>query len=130
MDLKRDGLTLANLLDEVWERHGFHGTEQISIRVSDMSAITRLLAGLRKNPPAEIAGRVVDSIDDLAAPKDGLPPTDGLRIWLSGGVRIIVRPSGTEAKMKCYIEVITKNAEESAELLNELREPLKKFLSA
>lgn len=130
MDLKRDGLTLANLLDEVWERHGFHGTEQISIRVADMSAITRLLAGLRKNPPAEIAGRAVESIDDLAAPKDGLPPTDGLRIWLSGGVRIIVRPSGTEAKMKCYIEVITKNADESSELLNELREPLKKFLSA
>jgi phosphomannomutase len=130
MDLKRDGLTLANLLDEVWERHGFHGTEQISIRVADMSAITRLLAGLRKNPPAEIAGRQVESIDDLAAPEDGLPPTDGLRIWLSGGVRIIVRPSGTEAKMKCYIEVITKNADESAELINELRAPLKKFLSA
>jgi phosphomannomutase len=128
MDLKRDGLTLANLLDEVWERHGFHGTEQISIRVSDMSAITRLLAGLRKSPPAEIAGRAVESIDDLAAPKDGLPPTDGLRIWLTGGVRIIVRPSGTEAKMKCYIEVITKSADESAVLLNELREPLKKFL--
>lgn len=128
MDLKRDGLTLANLLDEVWDRHGFHGTEQISIRVADMSAITRLLAGLRQNPPAEIAGRKVDSIDDLAAPKDGLPPTDGLRIWLSGGIRIIVRPSGTEAKMKCYIEVITKTSEESAALLNELREPLKKFL--
>lgn len=128
MDLKRDGLTLANLLDEVWDRHGFHGTEQISIRVADMSAITRLLAGLRQNPPAEIAGRKVDSIDDLAAPKDGLPPTDGLRIWLSGGIRMIVRPSGTEAKMKCYIEVITKTSEESAALLNELREPLKKFL--
>lgn len=130
MDLKRDGLTLANLLDEVWERHGFHGTEQISIRVADMSAITKLLAGLRQNPPAEIAGRKVESIDDLAAPKDGLPPTDGLRIWLAGGVRIIIRPSGTEAKMKCYIEVITKDSDESAAVLNELREPLKKFLSA
>ena len=129
MDLKRDGLNLSNLLDEIWERHGFHGTEQISIRVSDMSAITRLLAGLRQNPPAEIAGRKVDSIDDLAAPKDGLPPTDGLRIWLAGGVRIIVRPSGTEAKMKCYIEVITKSSDESSALLNELREPLKKFLA-
>ena len=130
MDLKRDGLTLANLLDEVWERHGFHGTEQISIRVADMSAITKQLAGLRQNPPAEIAGRAVESIDDLAAPKDGLPPTDGLRIWLAGGVRIIIRPSGTEAKMKCYIEVITKDSDESAAVLNELREPLKKFLSA
>jgi phosphomannomutase len=128
-DLKREGLTLSDLLDEVWERHGFHGTEQISIRVSDMSAITRLLAGLRKNPPSEIAGRKVEALDDLAAPKDGLPPTDGLRIWLAGGIRIIVRPSGTEAKMKCYIEVITKSAEDGADLLNELREPLKKFLA-
>lgn len=129
MDLKRDGLTLSNLLDDVWQRHGFHGTEQISVRVADMSSITRLLASLRQNPPAEIAGRKVESIDDLAAPQDELPPTDGLRIWLSDGVRIIIRPSGTEAKMKCYIEVITKTAEESENLLNQLREPLKEFLA-
>jgi phosphomannomutase len=129
MDLKRDGLTLSDLLDDVWQRHGFHGTEQISVRVADMSSITRLLASLRQSPPSEIAGRKVESIDDLAAPQDGLPPTDGLRIWLSGGVRIIIRPSGTEAKMKCYIEVITKTAEESENLLNQLREPLKEFLA-
>ena len=128
-DLKRDGLTLSDLLDEVWQRHGFHGTEQISIRVAEMTSITRLLAGLRTNPPAEIAGRAVESIDDLAQPRDGLPPTDGLRIWLAGGIRIIVRPSGTEAKMKCYIEVITKTSEESLEVLNQLRDPLKKFLA-
>lgn len=129
MDLKRNGLTLVDLLDEVWARHGFHGTEQISIRVSDMGAITRLLATLRSNPPQEIAGRAVEAIDDLAAPKDGLPPTDGLRIWLAGGIRAIIRPSGTEAKMKCYLEVITKTAEESADLINELREPMRRFLT-
>jgi len=129
MDLKRGGLTLSDLLDEVWQRHGFHGTEQISIRVSDIAAITALLEGLRQNPPLEIAGIAVQSIDDLAAPKDGLPPTDGLRIWLAGGIRIIIRPSGTEAKLKCYIEVITKDAKESETLLNSLREPLKIFLA-
>lgn len=129
MDLKRDGLTLADLLDQIWARHGFHGTEQISIRVADMGAITRLLATLRSNPPQEIAGRAVEAIDDLAAPTDGLPPTDGLRIWLAGGIRAIIRPSGTEAKMKCYIEVITKSGEESAALINELREPLRAFLT-
>ena len=128
-DLKVQGKTLVDLLDEVWARHGFHGTEQISIRVSDMSRITELLAGLRKNPPAQIAGRSVSSIDDLAAPTDGLPPTDGLRIWLDGGIRIIIRPSGTEAKMKCYIEVITKDAQTANDLLNQLRQPLKDFLS-
>ena len=128
-DLKAQGKTLIDLLNEVWQRHGFHGTEQISIRVSDMSRITELLAGLRKNPPAEIAGRKVASIDDLAAPKDGLPPTDGLRIWLDGGIRIIIRPSGTEAKMKCYIEVITPDTRSATELLDQLRQPLKEFLS-
>jgi phosphomannomutase len=128
-DLKVQGKTLVDLLDEVWARHGFHGTEQISIRVSDMSRITELLAGLRRNPPAQIAGRSVSSVDDLAAPTDGLPPTDGLRIWLDGGIRIIIRPSGTEAKMKCYIEVITKDAQSANDLLNQLRQPLKDFLT-
>ncbi|MFZ9100150.1 MAG: phospho-sugar mutase [Candidatus Planktophila sp.] len=128
-DLARDGYTLTDLLNEIWTRHGFHGTEQISIRVSDMSSISRLLETLRHSPPQEIAGRNVKSIDDLAAPKDGLPPTDGLRIWLDGDIRIIVRPSGTEAKMKCYIEVITATSEESQKLLDQIRGPLKEFLS-
>ena len=128
-DLKRDGLTLLDLLDEVWARHGFHGTEQISIRVADMGAITKLLSSLRKNPPAQIAGINVEKIDDLNNPSDGLPPTDGLRIWLAGGIRIIIRPSGTEAKMKCYIEVITKDSNEAAKLLDQLRDPLKQFLT-
>jgi phosphomannomutase len=65
----------------------------------------------------------------LAAPTDGLPPTDGLRIWLDGGIRIIIRPSGTEAKMKCYIEVITKDSQSANDLLDQLRRPLKDFLS-
>lgn len=128
-DLTRDGRSLTDLLNEIWARHGFHGTEQISIRVSDMSSIARLLSTLRQNPPQEIAGRAVKSIDDLAAPKDGLPPTDGLRIWLDGDIRIIVRPSGTEAKMKCYIEVITATSAESHQLLDQIRGPLKEFLS-
>ena len=95
-----------------------------------MGAITELLAGLRSNPPQEIAGRAVESIDDLAAPTDGLPPTDGLRLWLSGGVRIIIRPSGTEAKLKCYIEVITPDQQSAENELNSLRTPLKAFLGA
>jgi phosphomannomutase len=126
--LAEDGRDLNDLLDEVWARHGFHGTEQISIRVSDMKAITLLLAGLRNNPPQIIAGRAVESIDDLAAPRDGLPPTDGLRIWLSGGVRIIIRPSGTEAKLKCYVEVITADSDSAEKVLADLRGPLREFL--
>ena len=128
-DLAADGKTLLDLLDEIWARHGFHATEQISIRLSDLSKVGVILGGLRNNPPQNIAGREVTSIDDLAAPKDGLPPTDGLRIWLDGGVRIIIRPSGTEAKMKCYIEVIEKDSKTAQVVLDQLRPPLKELLS-
>ena len=128
-DLAADGKTLLDLLDEIWSRHGFHATEQISIRLSDLSKVDVILGGLRANPPQNIAGRVVTSIDDLATPTDGLPPTDGLRIWLDGGVRIIIRPSGTEAKMKCYIEVIEKDSKTAQVVLDQLRPPLKELLS-
>ena len=129
MDLKRSGLSLSDLLDDVWKRHGFHGTEQISIRVKNMKSITALLHQLRTNPPAQIAGRPVKRIDDLAAPQDGLPPTDGLRIWLDEDIRVIIRPSGTEAKLKCYIEVISESAHIAEKLLDDVRNPLKEFLS-
>ena len=117
------------MLDEIWARHGFHATEQISIRLTNLSQVAVILGGLRNNPPREIAGRFVTSIDDLATPTDGLPPTDGLRIWLAGGVRIIIRPSGTEAKMKCYIEVIEKDSKIAQLVLDQLRPPLKELLS-
>ena len=109
-DLNADGKTLLDLLDEIWLRHGYHGTEQISVRVKDMGHIDTLLASLRANPPSHIAGRAVLSVDDLMKPKDALPPTDGLRLWLEGDIRVIIRPSGTEAKVKCYVEVVTHGA--------------------
>ena len=128
-DLAADGKTILDLLNEIWARHGFHATEQISIRLTDLSKVGIILGGLRTNPPKEIAGRLVTSIDDLSAPTDGLPPTDGLRIWLDGGIRIIIRPSGTEAKMKCYIEVIEKDSKSAQVVLDQLRPPLKELLS-
>jgi len=127
-DLANQGSSITDLLNEVWKRHGFHGTEQISIRVTDLRRIGALLNELRNNPPKEIAGRTVISIDDLAKPKDGLPPTEGLRIWLDG-VRLIIRPSGTEPKLKCYVEVITSDLNSGRKTLDDLREPLRKFLS-
>ncbi len=128
-DLAAQGKTLLDLLDEIWLRHGFHATEQISIRLTDLSQVGTMMGRLRKNSPAVIAGHRVTSIDDLSKPTDGLPPTDGLRIWLGGTIRIIIRPSGTEAKMKCYIEVIEKDSAQAQVVLNQLRAPLKELLS-
>jgi len=128
-DLAAQGKTLLDLLDEIWLRHGFHATEQISIRLTDLSQVGTIMGRLRMNSPAVIAGYRVTSIDDLSKPTDGLPPTDGLRIWLGGTIRIIIRPSGTEAKMKCYIEVIEKDSAQAQVVLNQLRAPLKELLS-
>ena len=128
-DLASEGKTLLDLLDEIWARHGFHATEQISIRLTDLGKVGLILGNLRNDPPQILAGRAVTAIDDLAKPKDGLPPTDGLRIWLDGGVRIIIRPSGTEAKMKCYVEAIEKDAKSAQAVLDLLRAPLRALLS-
>ena len=128
-DLAAEGKTLLDLLDEIWDRHGFHATEQISIRLTDVSHVGKIMGNLRKNPPSQIAGHSVTSIDDLSKPTDDLPATDGLRLWLDGTIRIIIRPSGTEAKMKCYIEVIEKDSQRAQNVLDQLRTPLKEFLS-
>ncbi len=110
-------------------RHGYHGTEQISVRVEDLGRVAGLLKSLRENPPSEIAGKRVLGVDDLMSPADDLPPTDGLRLWLEGDVRVIIRPSGTEAKVKCYVEVVTHQGAQAAQkVLDQLRAPLTQFL--
>ena len=126
-ELAANGETIYDRLQEIWKLIGFHATEQISIRVENIKLVSEVLGRLRSAPPKEIAGFKVTSIDDLAAPKNDLPPTDGLRIWL-GDIRVIIRPSGTEPKMKCYIEVISPTEEEAAQKLATLRGPLKELL--
>lgn len=128
-DLAGEGKTLIDLLNEIWDRYGFHATEQISIRLTNISQVGKIMGNLRENPPTQIAGHSVTAIEDLAKPTDELPATDGLRIWLDGTIRIIIRPSGTEAKMKCYIEVIEKDSQRAHNVLDQLRAPLKEFLS-
>jgi len=104
-ELKAAGRTMADYLDEIWQAYGFHATEQISIRVSSIVQVDTLLDSLRKNPPQSIGGYTLTQADDLERPTDGLPPTNGLRYWFGPNLRVIIRPSGTEAKMKCYIEL-------------------------
>ena len=128
-DLKSEGKTLNDLLDEIWETYGFHATEQISIRVSDLALISTLMNKLRTQAITEIAGFKVLSKDDLAKPTNSLPATDGLRFNLEKKIRIIIRPSGTEPKIKCYIEVVNSDKSLALSLLEQLRPSLRELLS-
>jgi phosphomannomutase len=105
-ELKAAHQTLLDRLDEIAERYGVHATDQLSVRVADLSLIAAAMARLRAEPPATLGGLSVDTIDDLAGGSATLPPTDGLRFLMADGARVVVRPSGTEPKLKCYLEVV------------------------
>ncbi|MFE9876416.1 phospho-sugar mutase [Streptomyces sp. NPDC005784] len=104
-ELKERGRTLLDLLDDMAVAYGLHATDQLSVRVEDLSVIANAMRRMRERPPAELAGLAVTKAEDLNEGTDRLPPTDGLRYTLDGA-RVIVRPSGTEPKLKCYLEVV------------------------
>lgn len=114
-ELKEQGRTLTDLLDDLAMEHGLHATDQLSVRVEDLSVIASAMAALRAEPPVSLAGLRVTSAEDLNEGTATLPPTDGLRYYLEGDykARVIVRPSGTEPKLKCYLEVVVPVAEAS-----------------
>jgi len=105
--LRAQGRTLLDVLDDLARRHGVYATDALSVRVSDLALIGEVMARLRANPAAEIGDVAVTRIDDLAeGAGPGLPQTDGLRYLLADATRVIVRPSGTEPKLKVYLEAI------------------------
>jgi phosphomannomutase len=103
---KAEGRGLDDLLDDIAAEHGLHATDQLSVRVTDLGEIAAAMARLRAAPPASLGGLEVVAVDDLARGSAELPPTEGLRYRLAEGGRVIVRPSGTEPKLKCYLEVV------------------------
>ena len=100
-ELKASGRTLLNRLDELATEHGLFVTGQLSARVEDLSLISGAMARLRDRPPSRLLGRDV-AYADLALED---PPLDAVRL-LGDGVRVIVRPSGTEPKLKAYLETV------------------------
>lgn len=106
--LIEQGRTIQDVLDDLDRAHGVHATEQVAVRLASPQLIAEVMDQLRTHPPTAVAGIGVERLDDLELGIDGLPPTDGLRINLARGCRVIVRPSGTEPKVKCYLQVIER----------------------
>ncbi len=103
-ELRESGTTLDEHVAEFAERFGGFASDQISIRVADLAEIPRTMARLRADPPTSVGGVRVTQIDDFAEGFGSFPPNDILRLHTEGGGRIIVRPSGTEPKLKCYLD--------------------------
>jgi phosphomannomutase len=103
-ELRAAGETLESHLEHFALEFGAFASAQISIRVADLAEIPRAMARLRAEPPASIGGLAVAGVDDYLTGVDGFPPNDILRFRTVGGGRVIVRPSGTEPKLKCYLD--------------------------
>ncbi|MDQ4504484.1 phospho-sugar mutase [Sinomonas sp. ASV322] len=117
-DAKAQGQSLFGRLDALHVLHGVHITDQLSVRVADLGLLDAMMVRLRQDPPAAFADSPVETAVDLSIGSDDLPPTEGL-LWVTrDATRVIVRPSGTEPKLKCYLEVI-RPVDSSAELAAE-----------
>ncbi len=105
-ELHADGRTLEDALDEIDRDYGVYLTRQVSARLDSTEAVAAAVSGILATPPTTLGGSAVTVADDMASGIDGLPPTPGLRLATASGARVIIRPSGTEAKVKAYLEVI------------------------
>ncbi|WP_430296030.1 phospho-sugar mutase [Sinomonas sp. B1-1] len=119
-DAKAQGETLFDRLDALHVLHGVHLTDQLSVRVADLGLLDAMMTRLRDNPPTAFAESPVESAVDLSLGSEALPPTEGISWTTRDSTRVIVRPSGTEPKLKCYLEVI-RPVDSSAELIEARR---------
>ncbi|MEX2621104.1 MAG: phospho-sugar mutase [Egibacteraceae bacterium] len=119
-DLRAGATTLTDALDGLARRHGVHATAGRSVAVEQPEQVERVLDALRRAPPAAVAGAAVVAVADHAAglvrhadgssePLD-TPPADMVGLVLADGSRCLVRPSGTEPVLKCYLEVVEQVA--------------------
>lgn len=113
--LKSEGKTLQDQLDQIALTFSVYATDQVSVRVSDLSRIPEIMGRLRETPPTHIAGAAVTEFIDLSVGTSELPPTDGLLFNLEGGGRVIVRPSGTEPKVKVYLQSVVNVTNEDVQ---------------
>ncbi len=127
-ELAAQGTTLDQHLTALRAEFGYFANGQVSLRFTDLTEISRLMAALRNNPPGEIDG-VTAKLTDLSQGSAQLPPTDGLRFDLADSRRVIVRPSGTEPKLKCYLQAVGETKSQADELLASLDGAMRAILA-
>lgn len=128
-DAKERDTTIVGLLDELAAEIGHFASGQVSLRVDDLGVISRVMSSLRTDEPTAFGERAVTSAEDLAAGVSGAPSGDVLRYRLDDGSRVIVRPSGTEPKLKVYIDARAESAEQARDAVAALETAVRALLS-
>jgi phosphomannomutase len=126
-NLKTKGETLLDLLDELAGLYGHLKTAQVSIRVTDLSLIGKIMAGVRAKPLSELLKESVE-FEDLALGLK-LGPTEGV-ILRTESMQVIIRPSGTEPKLKCYLQVRGSSSDSANSKLEELKAFASEYLKS
>lgn len=107
---KSEDKTLAHVMEEIYKEFGIYKETLVSLSFPDsqagMDEMTHLMKTLRQTPPQSIGGKKVSLIEDFLAGFDHLPPSDVLRFWLEDASKLVIRPSGTEPKIKIYAEAV------------------------
>ena len=127
-ELKAEGQGLEDALDELYLEHGVYLTGPVTVRVDDLTIIPKTMAKVRAVPPSELMGSPVVRSLDLSDGSDELPPTDAIVWHTEARDRVVIRPSGTEPKVKCYLEVIVPVA--SADSLEDAKAAARDRLAA
>lgn len=115
--------SLLDVLNELYQRYGRYGTRLLSFAFEGSAGFTRmqeLMDGLRKAPPEELAGIRVEAAKDYSLGVDGLPKSNVLRYFLAGGMEAVIRPSGTEPKLKVYLTTVGESREKCTAAAEEL----------
>lgn len=128
-DARVRGTTITGLLEELGGRIGHFASGQVSVRVDDLSIISETMRLLRAQPPTAFGSRAVTGADDLAAGAPGMPAGDVLRYRLADGSRVVVRPSGTEPKLKVYFDARAGTSAEAAAAVAELEAAVRELLA-
>jgi phosphomannomutase len=132
--LKRQNLEATDILNEIYEDYGVHVTKQVSFRFDSVEKAKDITIKLTTNAPKEIDEFVIEKVEDMNKGIDNLPASSGVRLTFNNG-RMIIRPSGTEPKLKCYLEVFTSagdvaiNLEKANQRINKLAEKMQELLS-
>ena len=127
--LAASGKTVADQLDAFAAEFGAFASGQVATRVDDLSRIGEIMAALRSSAPSSLGGIAVESVTDYSDGVEGFPPSDILRYDLAGEARVIVRPSGTEPKVKVYIDTVAATPAEAQSLVDTLADAVRPLVS-